>query len=459
MKYDLPFFAHYSTTHNEPRMQALFAEFGFEGYGRYWTLCEKIASSSNAVLDISSRVIKLTIARALEFSGDEFDAFISFLNAPDIKLVRLEDGFITTDQLQEDYQKVSKKRTRDRNNPNTDSSPLTELQETTTEKPISVAKNIQSTVEYTTLDHNSSNVTTTLNLFLDGCKNIGFTLHGKKAQEILNVILDIGDPSWFSGVFTYPEFISEAVQESEKYSVLPQDQKLKIFIFLLDKEDKIAAFPEWRKQKIADAAAQEKRRKEEIAEEEKQQRIDQARRNKPIVCEHCGVALDVDGEKGICPGCGYYYFFNAEKPEWEFSESINLLEELNKVRCNSNKELSEYFIRIWKQNPDVFNFTAKIKDQRAWEEFWKTCTYSESDIDKRMANYVSAVKGGDIDRRYIPTSPDSFVLNGWLQKSEKPFNKQKHRIANDYVDKDDISTYFTEIDDETSVPQSEGIDF
>ena len=140
MKYDLPYFSHYSTTHNEPRIQALLAEYGLEGYARYWILCKIIASSPNVKLDIASRIIKLTVARALGLSTENFDSFIEFLNAPDIKLIRLENGSITTDQLQEDYQRVSKKRERDRNNYNSDNDPATVLS-------IPSAENIQSRVE------------------------------------------------------------------------------------------------------------------------------------------------------------------------------------------------------------------------------------------------------------------------------------------------------------------------
>ena len=114
MKNNLPFFSHYNSTHNEPRYQALIAEFGMAGYGRYWVLCEKIASSPGALLDLSSRVIRLTIVKALDFSSDEFDSFISFLGADDIGLVRIQGGMVTTDQIQEDYRRVTKKRLKDR---------------------------------------------------------------------------------------------------------------------------------------------------------------------------------------------------------------------------------------------------------------------------------------------------------------------------------------------------------
>jgi hypothetical protein len=271
MKNDLPYFKHYNAIHNEPRMQALLAEHGFEGYGRYWALCEIIASSPNASFNISSRVIKLTVARAMEMNAEEFDRFIGFLSAPDINLIRVENDIITADFLQEDYQRVQKKRGWDRDDYNSSTGTVSEKLIPVTENAKPVSENIQSIVDQNILDQSTE--------------------------------------------------------------------------------------------------------------------------------------------------------YNSKE---------------------TYKNLSDYFLQIWKQNPDVFNFTAKIKSQQDWKTFWKTCTFSESDIDVRMRNYIEGVKSGDIERRFIPRSPDVFVQNGHLQTSVVSYKKNKHRIANDYVDKDDASEYFTE---------------
>jgi hypothetical protein len=117
-------------------MQALLAEHGFEGYGRYWILCEKIAASPNAILDISSRIIKLTIARTLGLTEENFDIFLRFLNAPDVNLIRFDNNVITVNQLQEDYHRVSKKREGDRDDYHSVNGSSTDL-------PISTPENIQ----------------------------------------------------------------------------------------------------------------------------------------------------------------------------------------------------------------------------------------------------------------------------------------------------------------------------
>jgi len=292
---------------------------------------------------------------------------------------------------------------------------------------------------------------TTTAILINKCKSLGYSFDNLTAQDILNTGIV---SSWLIEPFTYPEYIAEIIQES--YADKPPEQKRKLFRAILAAEDRIDAFPEWRKNKETEAVAQEEHRQRDAAAQEKRQRIDQARSNKPEVCDHCGNTITIDRDFGSCPYCNWDYFFDEEKTEWEFAEHKSLLEEFKNIMQNNHnqkrseaeasKKLSEYFLRVWQQNSDVFNFTAKIKNQKDWDAFWKACTYSENDIDNRMGNYISGVKSRDIERRFIPASPDSFVLGGWLQKSAEPFNKSKHRIANDNTTDDDVSEYFTEIE-------------
>jgi len=466
MKHDLPYFSHYSTTHNEPRMQALLAEHGFEGYGRYWTLCEIIASSPNAILDISSRIIKLPVARALGLNAEEFDSFIVFLSAPDIKLIRLENCLVTTDQLQEDYQRVTKKRERDRADYNPIADPPPDLsipvEEITfplpenTQSRVDQSRVDQSTIDQSTKDNSSSTSKnykdgncseTTTNDFINKCKILGYSISRAMAEKICAGM----DTSWLYGEFAYPEFVDEKVVRNDRYSGKPHDEMLRIFIGTAKRWDEHQEeFHEWRNKKIAEAAAQEERRQEEANAQEKRRRLGQARACKPEKCK-CGHLLEFNGERGTCPACGSRYFFNEEKEMWEHSdpaESESLIKQFRKHlgqgETEPSQKLDEHFISIWTQNPDVFNFTATIKDKQGWEAFWKACTFSESDIDARMGNYIAGVKNGVVNRLYIPASPDRFVLDGLLSKSTEPFKKLGRHIASDNVEKDDYKQYFRE---------------
>jgi hypothetical protein len=114
------------------------------------------------------------------------------------------------------------------------------------------------------------------------------------------------------------------------------------------------------------------------------------------------------------------------------------------TNAGTAKRLSSHFIQLWQRNGDVFNFLARIQKPKDWEAFWKSCNFTEEDIDVRVGNFVAGVKSGAIERRFVPSTPDGFVLNGWLQRCAEPFKKQPDkRISNDNVD--DVSEYFKEI--------------
>jgi hypothetical protein len=107
------------------------------------------------------------------------------------------------------------------------------------------------------------------------------------------------------------------------------------------------------------------------------------------------------------------------------------------------EKLSSHFIYLWQHNPDYFNYLSRIQKPKDWEAFWKSCTLSEKDLDIRVKNFVDGVKSGAIERRFIPASPDAFVLRGHLQRSAEPYKKQGKTISNDNVD--DTSQYFREV--------------
>jgi hypothetical protein len=112
------------------------------------------------------------------------------------------------------------------------------------------------------------------------------------------------------------------------------------------------------------------------------------------------------------------------------------------TNAETAKKLSSHFIQLWQRNGDVFNFLARIQNPKDWEAFWNSCTFTEDDLNVRVGNFVTGVKNGAIEPRFVPASPDAFVLRGWLQRSVDPYKKQDKKISNDLVD--DTSQYFRE---------------
>jgi hypothetical protein len=85
---------------------------------------------------------------------------------------------------------------------------------------------------------------------------------------------------------------------------------------------------------------------------------------------------------------------------------------------------SEHFIHHWQHNGDIFNPFVRLKKPNEWKAFWERSNITIEQIDVAMQNYIEAVRSGIIERRYIPVNPDTFVLNGWIQKSQERYQKQ-----------------------------------
>ena len=115
MKNTLPFFSHDNNASQHPKMKALIAEYGFEGYGRFWVLNEKIASTKGAYIDLSRKVYKLDLARDLGLNNKELDEFLSFLSDPEIDLINISENKVTTDRITELYEKTMENREYERN--------------------------------------------------------------------------------------------------------------------------------------------------------------------------------------------------------------------------------------------------------------------------------------------------------------------------------------------------------
>jgi len=114
MKDNLPYFSHDNDSRRHPKMKALIAEFGYEGYGRFWALNERIAETPGAYIDISRKVNKLDLANELGFDGNGLDKFLKFLSDPEIDLINLKDDKISTDRITELFLKVSEEREHER---------------------------------------------------------------------------------------------------------------------------------------------------------------------------------------------------------------------------------------------------------------------------------------------------------------------------------------------------------
>jgi hypothetical protein len=115
MKEDLPYFSHDNDARNHAKMKALRARYGWTGYGQFWALNEMIAGAAYARLDLSRKVVKAGAACELGMTPDALEDFLKFLSDyEECGLIHYENGIITTDRTQENYEKVEADRLRKR---------------------------------------------------------------------------------------------------------------------------------------------------------------------------------------------------------------------------------------------------------------------------------------------------------------------------------------------------------
>ena len=113
MKENIEYYRHFSGADQHPKFEMLRAKYGWAGDGKFWALNNRIALASNCVLDLSKKYVKASIANALDFTLAEFDEFVIYLLEECDLIIETESG-ITTNEVQENFVKVSEKRMRNK---------------------------------------------------------------------------------------------------------------------------------------------------------------------------------------------------------------------------------------------------------------------------------------------------------------------------------------------------------
>jgi len=114
MKSNIDFYQHYANADKHPKFKMLRVQYGWAGEGKFWALNNRIAQAENCCLDISKKYNKAAIASDLDFSLKEFDQFISYLLNECELVNKYGDGAITTDIIQENYNRVNSDRAKAR---------------------------------------------------------------------------------------------------------------------------------------------------------------------------------------------------------------------------------------------------------------------------------------------------------------------------------------------------------
>jgi hypothetical protein len=91
----------------------------------------------------------------------------------------------------------------------------------------------------------------------------------------------------------------------------------------------------------------------------------------------------------------------------------------------TNSKAEKLFLQYWQHNPDIFNYLSRIESPKEWENFWNNSGTTCDHVKTAMDNFIADVKSGNIERKYIPSMPDRFVLKGWITKCQERLLKDK----------------------------------
>lgn len=106
----MAFFPHDTNASQDIKLELLLDDFGMEGYGRWWRLCELLGAAENHRIEIGDARIARVIARNLMCAGvDELMAFLVELS--DLKLIEMPgDGYISSRRMDRNAEYFGKKR-------------------------------------------------------------------------------------------------------------------------------------------------------------------------------------------------------------------------------------------------------------------------------------------------------------------------------------------------------------
>ncbi|GHT74744.1 hypothetical protein FACS1894124_5070 [Spirochaetia bacterium] len=95
---------------------------------------------------------------------------------------------------------------------------------------------------------------------------------------------------------------------------------------------------------------------------------------------------------------------------------------INKLQEKEKKE-EKLFLSLWQHHPKIFNTYAGIEKFKDFENFFETSGVTCQEIQKAVDNVIASVDSGALDIRFIPKTPDRFILGGWINKYQKPPGK------------------------------------
>ncbi len=113
MKNNIDYYQHFVNSDQHNKFKTLRVTFGWAGEGKFWALNNRIGLADNCMLDLGKKYNLASLACDLDFTLEEFEEFIRFLDE-ECNLIIRDKNCITTEIVSENLQTVMAKRMRNR---------------------------------------------------------------------------------------------------------------------------------------------------------------------------------------------------------------------------------------------------------------------------------------------------------------------------------------------------------
>ena len=146
MKNNISYYTHAADADTHWKFVALRRKFGWQGEGKFWALNNRIAKSEYCKLNLNDEELIEATAATLDFDPEEFIEYVGYLKK--VRLVIEEDGFITTEIVQECLEEVMGRREYQRERAKGGSKKsIVENEKSIVENPKSTIENANSIIE------------------------------------------------------------------------------------------------------------------------------------------------------------------------------------------------------------------------------------------------------------------------------------------------------------------------
>jgi hypothetical protein len=96
------------------------------------------------------------------------------------------------------------------------------------------------------------------------------------------------------------------------------------------------------------------------------------------------------------------------------------------VAPDFENDAQKLFLRIWQTTPGkIFNALARIESPKEWARWWSTDPPTCDEVRLVMQNVIEDVRCGTLEVRFIPITPDRFVLGGGFIRHKNRFRQTR----------------------------------